>query len=110
MSGSILRGRDLTADQTLDCDVCIIGSGAGGSVLAAGLAEAGRDVVVLEAGSWLTRRDFALHESEAFINLYQERGGRSTADRAITVLQGKSVGGSTTINWTTCFRLSLIHI
>ena len=104
MSGTILRGRDLTADQTLDCDVCIIGSGAGGSVLAAGLAEAGRDVVVLEAGSWLTRRDFELHESQAFTNLYQERGGRSTADRAITVLQGKSVGGSTTINWTTCFR------
>ena len=104
MSGSIRRGRDLTVDQTLDCDVCIIGSGAGGSVLAAGLAKAGRDVVVLEAGSWLTRRDFELHESEAFVNLYQERGGRATADRAITVLQGKSVGGSTTINWTTCFR------
>ena len=104
MSGAIYRGRDQTADQTIDCDVCIIGSGAGGAVLAAGLAEAGKSVVILEAGSWLTRRDFTLNEADAFSMLYQERGGRSTEDRAITVLQGKSVGGSTTVNWTTCFR------
>lgn len=104
MSGQIFRGRDLTEDQTIDCDVCIIGSGAGGSVLAAGLAEAGKSVVILEAGGWYTRRDFRLDELEAFAKFYQDNGGRSTSDRAITILQGKSVGGSTTINWTTCFR------
>ena len=104
MSGAVYRGRDLTADQTIDCDVCIIGSGAGGSVLAAGLAKAGKSVVILEAGGWYTRHDFSLDELEAFVRLYQEQGGRSTSDRAITILQGRSVGGSTTINWTTCFR------
>jgi choline dehydrogenase-like flavoprotein len=104
VSGTILRGRDLTADQTIEADVCIIGSGAGGAVLAAGLAEAGHSVVILEAGSWLTRRDFTLNDADAFAKLYQDRGGRATSDRAITVLQGKSVGGSTTVNWTTCFR------
>ena len=100
----ILRGRDLTTDQTVACDVCIVGSGAGGSVLAAGLAERGLSVVMLEAGSWNRRSDFISHEASAFPNLYQERGGRSTVDRAITILQGIGVGGSTTVNWTTCFR------
>ncbi|MCB9778758.1 MAG: GMC family oxidoreductase [Alphaproteobacteria bacterium] len=104
MSGTITIGVDLTSDQSLDCDVCIVGSGAGGSVLAAGLAQAGLDVVVLEAGPYLTRRDFTLHEEQAYPDLYQDRMGRATSDLAISILQGRSVGGSTTVNWTTCFR------
>jgi choline dehydrogenase-like flavoprotein len=104
MSGQILTHAELGADVDWTCDVCIVGSGAGGAVLAAGLLEQGLDVVMLEEGSHLTRREFTLHESEAMPALYQERGTRATADQAITILQGRSVGGSTTINWTTCFR------
>lgn len=104
MSGSITQGADLTADVELSCDVCVIGSGAGGSVLAAGLCERGLDVVLLEEGGYFTRRDFDLDEQKAFPMLYQDRGTRGTADLAITVLQGRSVGGTTTVNWTTCFR------
>jgi len=95
----------MSADRQLTCDVCVIGSGAGGAVLAAGLAEAGVDVVILEEGGEYGARDFAvLDESWSLPTLYQERGGRATEDRAITVLQGRSVGGGTTVNWTTCFR------
>jgi choline dehydrogenase-like flavoprotein len=104
MSGQILTHTDLTAPFERSCDVAIIGSGAGGAVLAAGLAEAGLSVIMLEEGSHLTRTDFTLQERDAYPALYQESTTRSTADQAISILQGRSVGGSTTINWTTCFR------
>lgn len=90
--------------ETLEADVCIIGSGAGGSVLAAGLAQQGHRVVVVEAGPYRQRTDFTLQERDSMRELYQESGGRSTADGAFTILQGRSVGGSTTVNWTSCFR------
>ncbi len=104
MSGLILPGASLLADTTVDCDVCIVGSGAGGSVLAAGLTARGLNVVMLEEGGAFSRKDFTGHEGDAYPKLYQDRGTRSTADLAITILQGRSVGGSTTVNWTTCFR------
>jgi len=104
MSGRIVQGPGITAAVEERCDVLVVGSGAGGAVLAAGLVAQGLDVVMLEAGGYHTRRDFDLDEGRAYPMLYQDRGGRSTADGAITVLQGRSVGGSTTVNWTTCFR------
>ncbi len=104
MSGAILGHTDLTADVDWTCDVCIVGSGAGGAVLAAGLAAKGLDVIVVEEGHHFTRKDFTLQESDALPAMYQERATRASADVAITVLQGRSVGGSTTVNWTTCFR------
>jgi choline dehydrogenase-like flavoprotein len=104
MTGRIQTAADLTEDVTLETDVVIVGSGAGGAVLAAGLVAQGLRVVMLEEGDHATRADFRGSEAESFPKLYQERGTRSTADQAITILQGRSVGGSTTVNWTTCFR------
>jgi len=104
MKGRVTQGTDVTADVIETCDVCVIGSGAGGGTLAAELVARGLDVVMLEAGGYHTRRDFDLHEETAFPMLYQGRGTRATSDLAISILQGRSVGGSTTINWTTCFR------
>jgi choline dehydrogenase-like flavoprotein len=99
---TIHTAADLTKNVERTCDVCIVGSGAGGAVLAAQLVELGLSVVMLEEGSHHTR--FKLEEATAYPTLYQERGTRSTADLAITILQGRSVGGGTTVNWTTCFR------
>ncbi|MGB0589639.1 MAG: GMC family oxidoreductase N-terminal domain-containing protein [Myxococcota bacterium] len=105
MSGRIIPGAELSGHTTVTCDVCVIGSGAGGAVLAEGLVARGLDVVMLEAGPHHTRDDFIpLDERWALSRLYQDSGGRATADQAITVLQGRTVGGSTTVNWTTCFR------
>lgn len=104
MTEPVRTWNDVEGHVEIDCDVCIVGSGAGGSVLAAGLAARGHDVVVLEAGGHFSRADFDGDESRAYPRMYQERGARATAELGITVLQGRAVGGGTTVNWTTCFR------
>ncbi|MDC0178434.1 GMC family oxidoreductase [Woeseiaceae bacterium] len=104
MSGTIYTASDLSTDRSLTPEVCVIGSGAGGAVLAAGLAEAGIKTILLEEGGYHTKSDFDMDEARAYPMLYQDRGTRATADAAITILQGRSVGGGTTVNWTTCFR------
>ena len=68
------------------------------------LVKAGRSVVMLEEGGYHTRREFDMTEARAFPNLYQELGNRSTEDLAITILQGRNVGGGTTVNWCASFR------
>lgn len=88
----------------LSCDVLIVGSGAGGGVSAELLARAGLNVIVLEDGPLKTSRDFHQRESEAYPSLYQEATARKTADKGIGILQGRCVGGSTTVNWTSSFR------
>lgn len=105
MKGGIHSAAELAGDLELACDVCVIGSGAGGAVVAAGLAARGLSVVMLEEGGHFTTADFRMQEREAYRDLYQERGLRATADLSITVFQGKAVGGSTLVNWTTCFRI-----
>lgn len=88
----------------IECDVVIVGSGAGGGVSAELLAKAGLDVVIVEEGPLRSSRDFNQLESQAYPALYQESAARKTADKAITILQGRCVGGSTTVNWTSSFR------
>ncbi len=94
----------LDRDLHLEADVVVIGSGAGGGVTAEILAQAGLAVTIVEEGPLKTSSDFRMREREAYPQLYQESAGRQTADKAITILQGRSVGGSTTVNWTSSFR------
>lgn len=101
--GAIRDVREV-GDLAVECDYCVVGSGAGGSVAAAVLAEAGARVVILEEGGHFTRRDFNMQESWAYPALYQEHGNRATDDLSIIVLQGRAVGGGTTVNWTSSFR------
>lgn len=100
----IMRGGDITGPVRESADVCIIGSGCGGGASAKILAEAGRKVIVLEEGGHYTARDFDSTEETAYQKLYQQRAGQATDDLGVTVLQGKCVGGSSTINWTTTLR------
>jgi len=100
----IRSARSLDADLALRAEACVIGSGAGGAVAAAELAAAGRDVVVLEAGPHWTSRDFTQREDDMLPRLFEEAGMRQTADGAITVLQGRCIGGSTVHNLCYCFR------
>lgn len=90
--------------QAFSADVVIIGSGAGGGVSAEIFAQAGYRVLLIEEGPLKTARDFKMREKDAYPQLYQESAGRKTLDKAINILQGRSVGGSTTVNWTTSFR------
>ena len=86
------------------CDVAIIGSGAGAGITAELLAKAGLQVVIIEEGPLKSSTDFNQKESEAYPSLYQESAARKTEDKAINILQGRCVGGSTTVNWTSSFR------
>ena len=94
----------LTADRTVEADVVIVGSGAGGGVTAEILSLAGLNVVIVEEGALKSSKDFKMREAEAYPALYQESAARKTKDKAINILQGRTVGGSTTVNWTTSFR------
>ena len=96
---------DRTGDEflELEADVVVVGSGAGGGVVAARLAEAGRSVLVLEAGPYLPESAMPIHEATAFERLYLDRGTTATSDLAVTILAGAGLGGATTINWTTSF-------
>lgn len=102
--GRIFGGEQISADVEVSCDVCVVGSGAGGSVLALELVSRGLSVVMLEEGGHHTRREFDLTEATAFPNLYQDLGNRTTDDLSISILQGRSVGGGTTVNWCSSFR------
>ncbi|MFL6691528.1 MAG: GMC family oxidoreductase N-terminal domain-containing protein [Ramlibacter sp.] len=88
----------------ITCDVAIVGSGAGAGVTAELLARAGLQVVIVEEGPLRSSSDFRQLEAQAYPSLYQESAARKTSDKAITILQGRCVGGSTTVNWTSSFR------
>ena len=85
----------------LDADAVVIGSGAGGGVVAAELAAAGRSVVILEAGPFVDEAAMPRSEVDAFDRLYLDRGLLSTWDGAVTMLAGAAVGGGTLVNWMT---------
>ena len=71
---------------------------------AAVLAEAGLDVLMVEEGGYYTSADFTMREKDVVPKLYQEGATRATADAGISILQGRAVGGTTVVNWTTSFR------
>jgi len=100
----VIDASALSDDVTLEADVAVVGTGAGGGFAAKILAASGLKVVMLEEGGYFTNRDFSLRESDAFRDLYQENAARKTKDSAINILQGKAVGGATVVNWTTSFR------
>ena len=99
-----IRPLTITRDTTLDCDVVIIGSGAGGGVVAGELATRGKDVIVLEKGGYRNEADFTHVEGEALETMYDAGGLLTSRDLGFVVLQGSTLGGGTVINYTTSFR------
>lgn len=95
----------LSMPLTLQADLCVVGSGAGGSMVAMVAAEAGLKVVLLEAGAYLTPGDMSQREEEMFPQLFWDAGNRTTADRAVRIHQGRGVGGSTLHNINLCKRI-----
>ncbi len=88
----------------LEADVIIIGTGAGGGTTAEILSKAGLKVLMLEEGPLKSSNDFRMDERQAYHDLYQESAGRMSKDGAMSILQGRCVGGTTVINWTSSFR------
>jgi choline dehydrogenase-like flavoprotein len=119
-------------EAAYEADAVVVGSGAGGSVIAAALAEAGQKVIVLEAGGLFDESDFNQrpeaagsagragferpeaagsagragfgYELWAHQNLYWRGGPNPTADMNVALYAGFGYGGGTTINWTNCLR------
>ncbi|HEY6957923.1 MAG TPA: GMC family oxidoreductase N-terminal domain-containing protein [Candidatus Limnocylindria bacterium] len=103
-SPSPVRARAPNAGETIEADVCVIGSGAGGGVAAGVLAAAGKHVVVLEKAPLVTEEGFDGRELAGLQRLFVDRGLAATSDRAISVRAGSAVGGGTIVNWNTSLR------
>lgn len=99
-----IKPTEVSTDTTLECDAVIIGSGAGGSVVAGELAAAGKAVIVLEMGGYFNEADFSHFESEAFPKLYLNGGAMMTKDQGIVLVAGSCLGGGTVVNYSTSFR------
>lgn len=95
-----------TLTGELECDVVVVGTGAGGAPMAKALAERGHAVLLLEEGAHVTRKDFTGRPVQMMKQLYRQ-GGATVAlgNTAIPVPVGRGVGGTTLINSGTCFRL-----
>ncbi len=86
-------------------EVAVVGTGAGGAVVAAELAEMGLDVLLLEEGDFRGRRDFTARPLDGVRHLYRSGGSTGTIGNTfIPVPLGRTVGGTTTINSGTCWR------
>jgi hypothetical protein len=101
----VTAGADLPVDESLECDVVVIGTGAGGAVVARELAEQGHAVVMIEEGHYHQRQDFSGHAVEMQRKLYRDMGATvSLGNVSIPIPIGKAVGGTTVINSGTCYR------
>jgi len=106
MTERVHDAADLTEDLELEVDAVVIGSGAGGAVVARELAERGHAVVVVEEGAWFDRRHFSGRAFDMQRKMYRNAGATfSIGNVGIPIPLGRTVGGSTTINSGTCYRI-----
>lgn len=90
---------------TEDCDVVVVGSGAGGAACARVLAEQGLDVIVCEQGGYHDASSYSRDPVAAVGSLYRQAGLTACEGLpAIPVPVGRCVGGTTVINSGTCLR------
>ena len=95
----------LTGPTSICCDVVVVGSGAGGATVAAELAEAGLDVVIVEEGRYYQTQDFTGNASAMVRALYRDGGATLALGRPNVLYQeGRTVGGSTVVNGAMSWR------
>ena len=93
-----------TDELTLTADVVVVGSGAGGGVIAGELAAAGKKVCVLEMGGYHDESEFNGLELWAYQNIFLNQGPFPTAEGQVSIQAGSALGGGTVLNWTNCLR------
>jgi choline dehydrogenase-like flavoprotein len=107
---NVLRGRARRSRLDLKTDVVVVGSGAGGAVVARQLALAGRRVIVLEEGDWVRAAEYGSLTPVQMMRRCWREAGLSAAVALgetpfISVLQGRCVGGSSVLTGGVCFRI-----
>lgn len=95
---------EIEADDRMSCDVVIVGSGPGGQCVAAHLARAGLDVVVLEKGGYYSEAEFHHYESQAQRDLYLYGATMTTSDGGVRIICGSTLGGGAVVNYTVSFH------
>lgn len=102
----IFTHADIQKNIDEECDVCVIGSGAGGAVVAKELAEAGLSVILLEEGGYHQPPSFRTTDTiDSITRLYRDAGGTVLMGKPnVLFTEGRCVGGSTTINGGMCWR------
>jgi choline dehydrogenase-like flavoprotein len=101
----VTRASELEHQAVVECDAVVVGTGAGGAVVAKELAERGHAVILLEEGEFHRRDEFGGRASEARVKFYRNRGAVAAIGNTIMpIFMGRMVGGSTAINTGTCFR------
>lgn len=91
-------------EQTLTADVCVVGSGAGGAVIAAELQRAGNSVLILEMGAYRNEADFKQLELPGLLELYLGGALIGSEDGSISIFAGSTLGGGTVVNYMNCLR------
>lgn len=99
----IITPLTINAPTILNTEVLVIGSGAGGGVVAGELSAAGHEVLVVEKGAYYADHQFSGREL-ASQSLFEKRGLLTTSDLSMSILAGTALGGGTTINWAASLR------
>ncbi|KAJ3323117.1 hypothetical protein HDV06_002129 [Boothiomyces sp. JEL0866] len=109
-SKTIWRPEFLNLDHAdeYEYDVVVVGSGAGGGVMAAELCKAGYRVILLEKGSYYHPSDLNLIEYNSLAGFYEREAGYYSEDGGIFVLAGRTWGGGTYVNWCASLELPTI--
>ncbi|KAI8890251.1 hypothetical protein K501DRAFT_266168 [Backusella circina FSU 941] len=102
------RSEDIQEDTVFD--VIIIGSGAGGGVVASKLAQAGKSVLVIEKGKYHHEKEFVPRENKGLEALYEGGGFIPSDEGAISILAGSVFGGGTTVNWAASLKVCDVYI
>jgi choline dehydrogenase-like flavoprotein len=106
------EGKDFARHLELSADVVVVGSGAGGPVIAKELQEKGHSVILLEEGGYYTTKDFKSDPLYSFRTFYRDQGAPAALGwPAIPFPLGRCLGGTTLVNSGTCFRTpdSVLH-
>ncbi|MFU8804568.1 MAG: GMC family oxidoreductase N-terminal domain-containing protein [Bradymonadaceae bacterium] len=101
----IYDGSNLKLPMRIKADLCVVGSGAGGAAAAAVAAEAGLDVILIEAGPFVPPQVMNQREEDMVPPLLYANGSLTTTDGGSTIVQGRALGGSTVHNINLCKRI-----